>query len=178
MVNHPGLSEIIAPNGSQEVNGHIHKSSLLIGQQLLDVQDGSQCILHQNMRPIMHPAIRRHERGLSVECPLTVLCNVQRQLGNEGVKCQAELIIWSVSVNENQSRFSQWMCENFLIDLFMAPPGLLYLLQFTTFHVWTGQREDFQFLSEIDFGLNVSVGWKRWTSIGCRKRPFHGPAIV
>ena len=28
---------------------------------------------------------------------------------------------------------------------------------------------------DISFGTNVSVGWKKWYSVGCRIYPLHGP---
>ncbi len=30
-------------------------------------------------------------------------------------------------------------------------------------------------LGDINFGLNVSVGWTKWPSVACRKYPLHGP---
>ena len=30
-------------------------------------------------------------------------------------------------------------------------------------------------MGNISFGVNVSVGWKKWYSVGCRKYPLLGP---
>ncbi len=63
LLNHPRLPEILALDGSQKVNGHAHKSSLLIGNQLTGCR-----MSPQGLGPILHPATSQGDIPSVVTC--------------------------------------------------------------------------------------------------------------
>ncbi len=80
------LSEIPAPDGSQEVSGHTHESSLLIGQQLLV----SECRMGPQINKGWDPSCTQL---LSGDNPSIVTC-IHHILGSIAVQYVGDLPDW------------------------------------------------------------------------------------
>ena len=67
--------------------------------------------------------------------------------------------VWVLGVDLKFCAFWEWDCQCWAE----------VKCQVSGYQIWVSLSGD------INFGLNVSVGWKKWFSVGCRKYPLHGP---